>query len=83
MQRKTIRANNSSSLLRLPDCIYLMENGTCRILTVDSCAGKNCSFLKTDTRTDTEKQLWRSRLSQLEQIKQQRIAKKYFGGKQP
>lgn len=38
--------NGERRLLNLPDCVFLTEQGRCRILRVPECTGETCSFCR-------------------------------------
>ena len=87
MKRKdesmAIAAHNSAALLKLPDCIFLQENGKCTRLNCDFCRGIECSFLTTHARANEGKSKWSTRLSGLSEHQQTEISKKYYGGTKP
>lgn len=87
MKRKTesmaVASHNSVALLSLPDCVFLQENGRCSRLTLDLCAGERCSFLIPPERSDEGRGRWARRLCALSEQQQDKIAKKYYGGKRP
>jgi len=87
MKRKiesmAVAAHNSATLLTLPDCIFLQENGRCSRLDRDFCAGEECSFLTSHLQSDEGKSKWATRLSALSEQQQNEIAKKYYGGTKP
>ena len=83
MESGAIAAHNSAALLRLPDCIFLQENGRCSRLEHSFCVGETCSFLTSHLKSDEGKSKWAVRLSALSEQKQNEIAKKYYGGKRP
>ncbi len=87
MNRKTesmaVAAHNSAALLKLPDCVFLQENGRCSRLDRDFCTGQKCSFLTSHSKSEEGKSKWASRLSALGEHQQNEIAKKYYGGKRP
>ena len=59
-------------LLNLPDCVFLTEQGRCRILRVPECAGDTCSFCRSRACAEDANRRWKTR-----------IAAAYFGGKMP
>ena len=87
MKRKTesraIAAHNSAALLKLPDCVFLQENGRCSRLNRNFCTGEGCSFLTSQLKSNEVKSKWATRLSTLSEQQQNRIAKKYYGGTKP
>ncbi len=87
MKRKTesmaVASHNSATLLTLPDCLFLQENGRCSRLERNLCVGEECSFLTSRLQADEGKSKWATRLSALSEQKQNEIAKKYYGGAKP
>ena len=76
-------AGNSFEILKLPNCIYLMENGRCRELSCKKCVGANCRFCIIKDNSDLTKLKWSQRLNSLDEKKQKEISAKYYGGKMP
>lgn len=76
-------ANTSLDILKLPNCIYLMENGRCRELSFKKCMGSSCRFCIIKDSFDASKQKWSKRLNSLDEKQQTEISKKYYGGKMP
>lgn len=70
-------------LLNLPDCVFLTEQGRCRILRVPECAGETCSFCRSRAYAEDANRRWKTRMNVLDDARQARIAAAYFGGKMP
>ena len=70
-------------LLNLPDCVFLTEQGRCRILRVPECAGDTCSFCRSRACAEDANRRWTTRMNVLDDARQARIAAAYFGGKMP
>ena len=70
-------------LLNLPDCVFLTEQGRCRILRVPECAGETCSFCRSRACAEDANRRWKTRMNLLDDARQARIAAAYFGGKMP
>jgi len=66
-------------LTNLPDCEGLLENGKCKWLTVPKCIGAKCSYCQEAGTLDKTY----ARLRSLDEVIQDRIAKKYYGGSRP
>lgn len=77
----TLTKYSNLSLLHMPDCVGLMENGRCSRLDVKLCEGDGCALKKTrDEQSDALKKSM-SRLLSLDEKTQAQIARKYYGGK--
>ena len=70
-------------LLSLPDCISLSENGGCSLLKLKICQGINCPFMRSKNELKNITRYWEARLSSLDEEKQERISRMYYGGKMP
>ena len=68
-------------LLNLPDCVFLTEQGRCRILRVPECTGETCSFCRSRACAEDANRRWKTRMNVLDDARQARIAAAYFGGK--
>ena len=72
---------SNKNLLDMPNCIGLMENGSCSVLNIWQCQGDKCSFKVTKEDADVNDLLVKKRLLQLDEETQEKIARKYYGGK--
>lgn len=70
---------SNTELLKLPDCGGLLENGNCRWLDVPKCTGVKCSYYHKVTSSEKAQK----RLRSLDEVTQERIAQKYYGGSRP
>lgn len=70
-------------MLDLPNCVSLSENGGCTLLKMKTCQGLGCSFMKSYEEMVNTTRYWEERLASLDEEKQERIAKLYYGGKMP
>lgn len=69
----------SAKLMNTSDCAGMLENGKCRWLQIDACAGENCTYYrKASSQAKAE-----ARLCSLDEETQESIAKKYYGGFRP
>ena len=75
--------NGERRLLNLPDCVFLTEQGRCRILRVPECTGETCSFCRSRACAEDANRRWKTRMNVLDDARQARIAAAYFGGKMP
>lgn len=69
--------------LKFPDCIHLTENYKCKVLIVDKCIGESCAFFKGTLEKSVSQINSHERLNSLDESKQKRIAKIYYGGEMP
>ena len=73
----------NTELLNCPDCLALSENGKCFWLSLEQCKGQNCPFMKTEESMHSSAVHAQNRLKALDEKTQERISKKYYGGKRP
>jgi hypothetical protein len=71
------------NLNKFPDCCALTLNGECTRLTVSNCQGEKCPFKRTRKEEFDSIQCTYQRLSCLDNLTQNHIAKKYYGGHMP
>ena len=57
-------------LLNLPDCVFLTEQGRCRILRVPECAGETCSFCRSRACAEDANRRWKTRMNVLDDARQ-------------
>jgi hypothetical protein len=79
----SINKQEGLSMLNLPNCVSLSENGGCILLKLKKCQGLKCSFMKSNEELESMNKHWEERLSGLDEEKQVRISKLYYGGKMP
>lgn len=72
-----------TNLLELPNCAGLSDTGKCFWLSINSCQGYSCPFKKTRETQENSIKAVENRLSELDEENQERIARKYYGGKRP
>jgi len=61
-------------------CIYLINGFECAILNVNKCSIK-CRFRCSDNQYQSSQRHWREQLNSISIEKQNKISRKYYGGK--
>lgn len=69
--------------LEFPNCVHLTERYKCRILQIDECIGESCSFCQDSSGQKQSDDLWRRKMNTVNEGKQKKIAKTFYGGRMP
>lgn len=68
-------------LVHMPNCVGLLENGRCARLETAHCHGDSCPLKLTQKEETAAQDRAMQRLRSLDERTQDKIARKYYGGK--